>query len=288
MAKKSAMSKGYRKTVKKKPFLTKKEIIELVVILAVILLGVVLFNIFYDDGFIKEKDVQAGDVVSYASSNLRDRYMKLAEIRELEGFTLADRGEDDTVISAYTFNSNDNQNNIESISVNGSFVSAQSLVDTTMAYMSGLTEDSNVTAVQETTIQGYDALVFAYTYGEYDENYGVETTEETPAEETADVAGEEPAEETAEAAEEEPAEETAEAAEEEPAEETADTAEEEPADNKFTQAISTYIAVDDSHSLCFHIYRKGGDESFYLAEDELVDFIQPYTAAFELVQKEDA
>ena len=274
MAKKSAMSKGYRKTVKKKPFLTKKEIIELVVILAVILLGVVLFNIFYDDGFIKEKDVQAGDVVSYASSNLRDRYMKLAEIRELEGFTLADRGEDDTVISAYTFNSNDNQNNIESISVNGSFVSAQSLVDTTMAYMSGLTEDSNVTAVQETTIQGYDALVFAYTYGEYDENYGVETTEETPAEETADVAGEEPAEETAEAAEEEPAEETAEAAEEEPA------------DNKFTQAISTYIAVDDSHSLCFHIYRKGGDESFYLAEDELVDFIQPYTAAFELVQKD--
>ena len=262
MAKKSAMSKGYRKTVKKKPFLTKKEIIELVVILAVILLGVVLFNIFYDDGFIKEKDVQTGDVVSYASSNLRDRYMKLAEIRELEGFTLADRGEDDTVISAYTFNSNDNQNNIESISVNGSFVSAQSLVDTTMAYMSGLTEDSNVTAVQETTIQGYDALVFAYTYGEYDENYGVETTEETPAEETA------------------------EAAEEEPAEEAAETAEEEPADNKFTQAISTYIAVDDSHSLCFHIYRKGGDESFYLAEDELVDFIQPYTAAFELVQKD--
>ena len=286
MAKKSAMSKGYRKTVKKKPFLTKKEIIELVVILAVILLGIVLFNIFYDDGFIKEKDVQTGDVVSYASSNLRDRYMKLAEIRELEGFTLADRGEDDTVISAYTFNSNDNQNNIESISVNGSFVSAQSLVDTTMAYMSGLTEDSNVTAVQETTIQGYDALVFAYTYGEYDENYGVETTEETPAEETADVAEEEPAEETAEAAEEEPAEETAEAAEEEPAEETAETAEEEPADNKFTQAISTYIAVDDSHSLCFHIYRRGGDESFYLAEDELVDFIQPYTAAFELVQKD--
>lgn len=276
MAKKSAMSKGYRKTVKKKPFLTKKEIIELVVILAVILLGIVLFNIFYDDGFIKEKDVQTGDVVSYASSNLRDRYMKLAEIRELEGFTLADRGEDDTVISAYTFNSNDNQNNIESISVNGSFVSAQSLVDTTMAYMSGLTEDSNVTAVQETTIQGYDALVFAYTYGEYDENYGVETTEETSADETADVA------------EEQPAEETAEAAEEEPAEETAETAEEEPADNKFTQAISTYIAVDDSHSLCFHIYRKGGDESFYLAEDELVDFIQPYTAAFELVQKEDA
>lgn len=253
MAKKSAMSKGYRKTVKKKPFLTKKEIIELVVILAVILLGVVLFNIFYDDGFIKEKDVQTGDVVSYASSNLRDRYMKIAEIRELEGFTLAERGEDSTVISAYTFNSDDNQDNIESIAVNGSFVSAQTLVDTTMAYMSGLTEDSNVSAVQETTIQGYDALVFAYTYGEYDEDYGVEATEEASAEETA---------------------------------ETAEAAEEEPADNKFTQAISTYIAVDDSHSLCFHIYRKGSDESFYLAEDELVDFIQPYTAAFELVQKD--
>ena len=40
MAKKSAKSKGYRKTVKKKPFLTKKEILELVVIVAVIVVGV--------------------------------------------------------------------------------------------------------------------------------------------------------------------------------------------------------------------------------------------------------
>ena len=66
MAKKSAMSKGYRKTVKKKPFLSKKEIIELIVIVAVILLGIVLFNIFYDDGFIKEDAVQQGDIVAYA------------------------------------------------------------------------------------------------------------------------------------------------------------------------------------------------------------------------------
>lgn len=251
MAKTSAKSKGYRKTIKKKPFLTKKEIIELIVILAVILLGVVLFNIFYDDGFIKDKDVQPGDIVSYASTDLRDRYKKIGEIGELEGFTLEERGEDEAPISAYVFNSDDGAENIESISVSGSFVDAVTLVNTTMSYMTGgLTEGSTVSEVYETTVQDHDAYVFTYTYGEYDADYGAEATEEA-AEEVA----------------------------EEPA---AEATEEQPADNKFTQAISAYIVADDNHTLCFHVYRKGGDESFYLPEEEIVDFIQPYFAAFNL------
>ena len=49
-AKTSARSKGYRKTVQKKPFLTKKEIIALVAIVAVIALAILLFNLLYDDG----------------------------------------------------------------------------------------------------------------------------------------------------------------------------------------------------------------------------------------------
>jgi len=51
--------------------------------------------------------------------------------------------------------------------------------------------------------------------------------------------------------------------------------------------VSAYVAEDEDHTLCFHIYRKGGDESFYLAEEELVDFIQPYTAAFTLETVEE-
>lgn len=255
MAKTSAKSKGYRKTIKKKPFLTKKEIIELIVILAVILLGVVLFNIFYDDGFVKAHDLQANDIVSFASTDLRDRYKKVAVANELEGFTKEERAEDETPVAAHTYIAEGDQNNIESISVSGSFVDAVTLVNTTMSYMSGgLSEDSTVSEVIETTIQDHPAYVFTYTYGEYDEAYGAAATDEAAVEEAAEAT-----EEAAEA-----------------------TEEAQPANNKFTQAISAYIVADDTHTLCLHIYRRGGDESFYLAQEELVDFIQPYTAAFTL------
>ena len=33
----------------------------------VILLGIILFNVFYDDGFIKANKLQPGDVVTYAN-----------------------------------------------------------------------------------------------------------------------------------------------------------------------------------------------------------------------------
>lgn len=238
MAKKSAKSKGYRKTIKKKPFLTKKEIIELIVILAVIVVGVLLFNLLYDDGFIKESKVQNGDVVAYASAELRDRYKKVADIGEIEGFTLADRGEDASPISAYVFTPDAEVNNIDSISVNGSFVNHAELVNTTLGYMTSLTDGSIVSEIQETTIQDHAALVYSYSYSEYDPAFG----------------------------------------------EAAEVAEgEEPADNKFTQVVSAYIAEDDSHTLCFHIYRKGGDDSFYLADEELVDFVNQYTTAFTMV-----
>lgn len=251
MAKKSAKSKGYRKTIKQKPFLTKKDIISLVIVVAVIALVVVLFNIFYDDGFIKANEVKQGDIVSYATSELRDRYKKIAEIGEIEGFTLAERDEYEEAISAYTFTPDAEVDNISSISVNGSFVSATTLVDTTLAYMSALTEDSTVSEVLTADIQGHEANIFAYTYSEYVEE---ETTEETTAEEAEST--EEAAGETAEAVE--------------------------PEDNQFTQAVSAYIAADDTHTLCFHIYRKGGDDSFYLADDQLVDFVQKYSTAFNM------
>ena len=45
MAKKSAKSKGYRKPVTKKPYLTKKEICITVSIVAVIVIGLILFNL---------------------------------------------------------------------------------------------------------------------------------------------------------------------------------------------------------------------------------------------------
>ena len=78
MAKKtSAASKGYRKTVKKKPFLTKKEIIALIVIVAVIILAVVLFNVLYNP-YISAKDVQPNDIITYASASTKDKFLRLS------------------------------------------------------------------------------------------------------------------------------------------------------------------------------------------------------------------
>lgn len=253
MAKKSAMSKGYRKTVKKKPFLTKKEIIELIVIVAVILLGIVLFNIFYDDGFIKENEVQQGDIVAYASTDLRDRYFKVGTIGEMEGYTLDERAEDATPIEAYIFTPEGEADNVTSFSVSGSFVNAEMLAGSTLSYMSGI--ESDFSEIMPTTIQDHNAYVFSYNYSEYDATYG-------------EAAVEEPAEET----------EVVEAAEAE--------TEEEPAPNKFSQNLTAYIAVDDSHTLCLHIYRKGGDESFYLADDQIVDYVQQFSSAFTLPVEE--
>lgn len=250
MAKKSAMSKGYRKTTKKKPFLTKKELIALIAIVAAIIVGVILFNLFYDDGYLDADEVQQGDIVAFASSDLRDRYMKLGEIGQIEGFTLEEHDDSSTPIELYSFTPDAENDNVVSVSVNGSFVNAASLAYNTLSYMSSALD--NIPEIQETTLQDHTAYVFAYDYSEYDEDYGV--TEAEPVE-----------------AEAEPVE-----AEAEPVEA------EEPAHNKFSQNVTAYVAVDDTYTLCLHIYRVGADESFYLSEDQIVDFVQQYASAFTL------
>lgn len=248
MAKKSAKSKGYRKTIKKKPFLTKKEIIELIVVLAVLALAVILFNVFYDDGFVK--NVQEGEIATYASTELRDRYKKVGDIGTIEGYTLQERDASASPLAVYTFMP-DEACEVSSVSVNGSFMNAADLVATTQAYMQSAQVEFS--EVLNTTIQDYDAFVYSYSYSEYDPELDAEA-----AEATEEAAAEEATEEAAA---------------------------EEPAPNKFNQAVSAYIAVDDAHSLCLHIYRTGADESVYLAQDALLDYVAGFESAFTLVEK---
>lgn len=263
MAKKSAMSKGYRKTTKKKPFLTKKELIALIAIVAAIIVGVILFNLFYDDGYLDADEVQQGDIVAFASSDLRDRYMKLGEIGQLEGFTLEERDDSSTPIELYSFTPDAENDNVVSVSVSGSFVNAASLASSTLSYMSSVLE--NIPEIQETTLQDHTAYVFAYDYSEYDEDYGVtevetETEIEVEPEEAEVVETETEAE----------------------AETETEAEAEEPAHNKFSQNVTAYVAVDDTYTVCMHIYRVGADENFYLPEDQIVDFVQQYASAFTL------
>ena len=92
-AKTSARSKGYRKTVQKKPFLTKKEIIALVAIVAAIALAILLFNLLYDDGSLDVVDgvVQTenfdNSVIVQDHIGDETKYFKVAEVGEIEGYT---------------------------------------------------------------------------------------------------------------------------------------------------------------------------------------------------------
>lgn len=158
--KKSAMQKGYRKQVKEKPFLTKKDIKSLIIIVAVIVLGVVLFNLLYDDGFMSAKQVQANDLVTYASTDNRSRYKKVAEIGEKEGFVRTSTATESSPIGTYVFEPEAAEDNLSSFSVGASFVNAASLADSFIAYA----EAAGVEVMEptETTINGKTAYVFAY------------------------------------------------------------------------------------------------------------------------------
>jgi len=109
MAKKSAKSKGYRRQAVKKPYLSKRDVAILCVVVA--LLAVAAFFLFrYDDGALKVKDgavVTEGDNWLIANgSNVRGgaRYYKLGEIGEIDGYSRQKGAlSSDANIPEYTF-----------------------------------------------------------------------------------------------------------------------------------------------------------------------------------------
>ena len=275
MAKKSAANKGYRKTEKKKPFLTKKEIIELIIIVAVIALAIVLFNLFYDDGFIGAKDVQSGDIVSYGSAKIKNRYFKVGEANELNGFTLTENRSENSGLINYTYTPDQETDHINNITLAGSHVDAETLTDSIIAYNSSI--DSIETSEKiATTIQDHDAFVFGYTYDYYDSSLAADVSDN--AEAAAPVETEAPADDAATETTEAPADDAA-------AEDTEASAD--PASNVYCQNLSVYVRVDDEgHTIAMHISRTGDDDSFYMPEDQYLDYALKYTDAFTVVQNE--
>ena len=92
MAKKSAVSKGYRKQTGKKPFLTRKETIMLCVIVAVLIIAFTVL-LRYDDGALKLNTgvvVTEGDNWLIVNGNARGRnarYFKIGEAGDIDGYT---------------------------------------------------------------------------------------------------------------------------------------------------------------------------------------------------------
>lgn len=280
MAKKTAAQKGYRKTTKKKPFLTKKEIIALIIIVVVVV-GVFILIQNLPDGFIGEDEIQSGDVVAYASSDNKTRFLKVADANEIEGFTRVNSAEGVGGMPTYTYTPDDEESPITYITLSGSAVEASLLSDTTLNYFASAGSTNTATDKMPTTVQGHDAYVFAYSYSYFDETKAAEEAVEEIVEETAEEAVEEVAEETAEEAVEEAAEDAAEEAVEEAAEVPAENA-----PNTYMQNMTVYTDYDGVHTIALHLCITGDDDSVFIPDDQVLDYILPYTDAFTILTEE--
>ena len=304
-AKTSARSKGYRKTVQKKPFLTKKEIIALVVIVAVIALAVILFNLLYDDGSLDvvdgvvqtenlENSLIATDVVGDET-----KYFKVGEAGEVAGYT-RERVENtaDANLATFDYYPEDETSPISYLHVGAGGGTPDALMQTvTLSYtMSGVPID----AQGETEIDGR-AIQYMITSGEYAIEEEAAETEETAQTAEADVAetGEEPASDAATAEPEttiEPETTDVETAAETDETENAETADaqaetEETAPTRYTcqQILAAYVPseLNDDYSIALRVNitketenavdaegLAAYTESIYLSEEELLAYLE--------------
>ena len=118
--------------------------------------------------------------------------------------------------------------------------------------------------------------MFGYTYDYYDSSLAADVSDN--AEAAAPVETEAPADDAAAETTEAPADDAA-------AEDTESSAD--PASNVYCQNLSVYVRVDDEgHTIAMHISRTGDDDSFYMPEDQYLDYALKYTDAFTVVQNE--
>ena len=113
MGKKSAKSKGYRKTYAKQPYLTKKEIIAAIAIVVAIVLAFILFTVFYSDGSLKVKNgvVQVSgenSLIANGGTTAQPRYFKVGQTSEVEGYTMTSEAlSTDANVIVYTYTANE-------------------------------------------------------------------------------------------------------------------------------------------------------------------------------------
>ena len=274
-AKTSARSKGYRKTVQKKPFLTRKEIIALVAIVAAIALAILLFNLLYDDGSLDVVDgvvqTENFDNSVIAQDHIGDetKYFKVAEIGEIEGYT-REREENsaNANLATFVYTPEDETSPIDYIRISsGSYPPAELIERSVYNYtINGIP----VEAQGSLELDGRDV------------NYMISSAEYIAAEDTA-------ADETATDAT--AADDTAAGAE---------TAEEETeADLErydCQQALSAYVGsrLNENYSIAIHIYVNGTTETpvdaeglaaytegLYLTEDELLGYLEEVMQAID-------
>ena len=311
MAKKSSVSKGYRKQHVKKPFLTKKEIILLCLIVAALIVGAVLL-FTYDDGALKLVDgkpaIDGENWLIVDGSNVRGRarYFKLAEVSDLEGFTLTSEPSLlDANVPSLTLTPDAGDAEIDSIGYSTFHNHADALVDNYVALMKS-NEEYTVSEAQSGEADGLSYRYCTYTRAYHED--AEETAEaagdaaETAAEAVTDAAeaATEVAADAAEAATEavedateaatEAVEDAAEAATEaaEDAAEAATDAVEDAAEteaaapNRFAQAANAYIDGAHDSSVIISVVNEADSEDGLLSEEALLEYLRQAVSAVKL------
>ena len=183
MAKKTAKSKGYRQAAVKKPYLTKKDIITLCILLAAVIVGAILL-FTYDDGALKVKDgsiVDPGEnwlIVNGSASGGR-RYYKLGEVGDIEGYTRTTEpvtGDDNLCFFKYT--PDDETDPVTSVNVNCTAAKP----DRAASYYQSLFKALEPSDVATETVGGAECSWFTYRSSYYAKDAeGEEATDETEA-----------------------------------------------------------------------------------------------------------
>ena len=196
MSKKSIRSKGYRKSAKK-PYLSKRDILIVVGVIAVIVIGIVLFNLLYDDGSLDVVDGVAqvqgeNSLLINAGSANNPRYYKLGQLADIEGYALesAPAGVDENVREFTYVPEGDSP--YDEITVNANANAADILCAATLAAYSSA-ENTVCSEQMSMDLDGREVLYFTYQREYADETAdGSETAAEDDASATdgtaADVA----------------------------------------------------------------------------------------------------
>ena len=223
MSKKSAASKGYRKTKKPAPFLTKRDLKALIIIVALILIGVLAFNIFYDDGFISPEEIQSGDIISRAETSQKGRYARVATINELDGFTMEAVTSPENPTGGYKFTPAQ-EGSLESLRVSGAIWESRKMQANVLASVQGMGADA-VSGPVETEINGSPAFICTAMYDNFNAEEGGTSS---------------------------------------------------------VQKIYCYITVGE-HSVVLTATLEGEDESVFLPEDQLADYMSQFAGVYSII-----
>lgn len=169
MAKKSAKSKGYRKSAPKKQYISKKELTITIAVIAAVALAFALFILLYDDGALQLADgkVQVegeNSLIVNTGTGYEPRYFKIGQLTEIEGYTLASApmGADENV-PEYTYTP-DADSPIDSITVNSYSLDAETYASSA-AYSYSSDPDMESSGVQTLEDDGHTVryLTFRHT-----------------------------------------------------------------------------------------------------------------------------